>query len=90
MELVFGKMLHRLSIDSTPSAMKYHEIALPQDRPSGTNQGDKEAEEDGECNCKFVAKSERRFSMPTPLEAGPDPEDDDEGSIEECLKHEAD
>ena len=57
---------------------------------AGTNHGDKEAEENGEYKCKFVAKSERRFPIPAPLEICRDDEDNNEGSIEECLEREAD
>jgi hypothetical protein len=90
MELAFAKMLHRLSIDSKTSAIKYHELTLPQGGPVGTNHGNNKAEEDGEYEREFVAKSERYFPISAPLEVGRDAENDNEGSVEECLECEAD
>ena len=54
-----------------------------------TYRGDKKAEEEGESRDKFVAKSERLLSVSTPLEVDRNAEDDEERSIEESLKNEA-
>lgn len=55
---------------------------------AGTYCGDKETEEDGKSKDKLVAKGERLLSVPAPLEAGGDAEDDEEDSVEERLEDE--
>ena len=88
MVLASARMLRRLPIGSTTSAAKFMRFRCNRVHSTGTDHGNKEAEEDGETKDKFIAKGESLLSVSAPLEADRDAEDDEEDSVEERLESE--